>query len=171
VADASRGPARPPTTHQSAKIIHSEVMMRYGLFLSLATLIFVLCSARPAPAVLQFYNVYEKLYLTDHPDKKYVAEVDKGTNKCLVCHQGKKSRKNHNVFGKPLVELLDRKKDLKDEKKITEALAKVVAMPVDPKDKKSETYLDRIKASKWPGGELKQLMEEPKEEEKKEGEK
>jgi hypothetical protein len=47
----------------------------------------------------------------------------------------------------------------------------VVAMHVDPKDKKSETYLDLIKASKWPGGELKQLMEEPKEEEKKEGEK
>ena len=46
------------------------------------------------------------------------------------------------------------------------AIKKVVEMHVDPKNDKSETYLDRIKASKWPGGELKQLMEEPKEADK-----
>lgn len=145
--------------------------MRYALSTILATLVLVLCTASPAPAVLQFYKVYKTEYLDNHPDKKYVAEVDKGTNKCYVCHQGKKSRKNHNEFGKPLVDMLDRKTDLKDEKKIKEAIAKVVAMKCDPKNEKSETYLDRIKASKWPAGELKQIMEEPKEGEKKEGEK
>lgn len=137
----------------------------------LLTLLMVLCAARPAGAVLQFYKVYKTEYLDNHKDEKYVAEVDKGTNKCFVCHQGKKSRKNHNVFGKPLVDLLDRKKDLKDNEKIKAALKKVVEMKVDPKDSKSETYLDRINAGKWPGGELKQLMEEPKEEEKKDDEK
>jgi len=140
--------------------------MRYALSMTIVTTTLLLCTARPASAVLQFYQVYKTEYLENHPDKKYVAEVDKGTNKCFVCHQGKKSRKNHNVFGKPLVELLDKKKDIKDKEKIKEALAKVAAMHVDPKDEKSETYLDRIKASKWPGGELKQLMEEPKEEKK-----
>jgi len=140
--------------------------MRYVSSMILATMVLAWFAPRKAEAVLQFYQVYKKEYLENHPDKKYVAEVDKGTNKCYVCHQGKKSRKNHNAFGTPLVELLDRKKDLKDTKKISEALKKVVEMNVDPKDKKSETYLDRIKASKWPGGELKELMEEPKEEDK-----
>jgi hypothetical protein len=139
--------------------------MRYACSI-LFTSMLVLGAARPAGAVLQFYQVYKAEYLENHPDKKYVAEVDKGTNKCFVCHQGKKSRKNHNVFGKPLVEMLDKKTDLKDKEKIKAAIAKVAAMHVDPKDDKSETYLDRIKASKWPGGELKQLMEEPKEEKK-----
>jgi hypothetical protein len=141
--------------------------MRYIFTMLLATVAFAVMAPRPASAVLQFYQVYKTEYLENHADKKYVAEVDKGTNKCFVCHQGKKSRKNHNEFGKPLVELLDKKKDLKDKEKIKAAIAKVVAMHVDPKDDKSETYLDRIKASKWPGGELKALMEEPKEEEKK----
>jgi cytochrome c2 len=101
--------------------------------------------------------------LDNHPDKKFVAEVNKGTNSCLVCHQGKKSRKNHNAFGLPLVELLDRKKDIKDVPKIAAALKTVVEMHVDPNDEKSETYLDRIKASKWPGGELADLQKEPAE--------
>ena len=95
--------------------------------------------------------------------RSIVAEVNKGTNRCFVCHQGKKSRKNHNAFGKPLVELLDRKKDIKDNEKIAAAIKKVVAMHVDPKDEKSETYLDRIKASKWPGGEFEDLQKEPAE--------
>lgn len=139
--------------------------MRYFCSMIFA-LMLVLCVASPASAILQFYQVYKTEYLENHKDKKYVAEVDKGTNKCFVCHQGKKSRKNHNAFGKHLVDLLDRKKDMKDKEKIKAAIAKVVAMHVDPKNDKSETYLDRINASKWPGGELKQLMEEPQEEKK-----
>ena len=35
-------------------------------------------------------------------------------------------------------------------------------MHVDPKDEKSETYLDRLKASKWPGGNLEDLKKDPK---------
>jgi hypothetical protein len=130
-----------------------------------ASLLLVLGAAAPADADPRFYIEFKKMYLDKHPDKKYVAEVNKGTNRCLVCHQGKK-RKNHNVYGQPLVELLDRKKDLKDTEKIQAAIKKVTAMHVDPKDKKSETYEDRIKASKWPGGELEELKKEPPEEEK-----
>ncbi len=142
--------------------------MRFIPSILLSALMLLLCVAQPADAVPQFYTVYKKDYLDNHPDKKYAETVNKGTARCFVCHQGKKSRKNHNAFGVHLVELLDRKKDLKDVEKISAALKKVVEMHVDPKDDKSETYLDRIKASKWPGGELEELMKEPKEEEKKE---
>ncbi|MCI0335314.1 MAG: hypothetical protein L0228_19065 [Planctomycetes bacterium] len=141
--------------------------MRYVSSMLLVTLLLLLFAARPAVAVPQFYTVYKKDYLDNHPDKKYAETVNKGTARCFVCHQGKKSRKNHNAFGIHLVDLLDRKKDLKDVEKISAVLKKVVAMHVDPKDDKSETYLDRIKASKWPGGELEELMKEPKEEKEK----
>lgn len=135
----------------------------------LTLIVMLMFAPRPAVAVIQFYQVYKKEYLDNHPDKKYAELVNKGTNKCYVCHQGKKSRKNHNEFGIHLVELLDRKKDLKDTQKISDALKKVVAMHVDPKDEKSETYLDRIKASKWPGGELEDAMKEPTDEKKDDG--
>lgn len=145
--------------------------MRYLSTMLLATMIFALCTARSVVAVPQFYTVFKKEYLDNHKDEKFAEEMNKGTNKCLVCHQGKKSRKNHNVFGKHFVGQLDRKKDIKDTEKITEVLKKVLAMHVDPKDDKSETYLDRINTSKWPGGELKELMEEPKEDTEKKDEK
>jgi cytochrome c2 len=144
--------------------------MRYFCLMSLTVAAAVLSLSEQAAAIPQFYSVYKKEYLDNHKDKKYAEAVNKGTAKCLVCHQGKKSRKNHNAFGKHLVDLLDRKKDLKDTKKISDALKKVLAMHVDPKDDKSETYLDRVKASKWPGGELKDLEQEPKDADKKEGE-
>jgi cytochrome c2 len=124
--------------------------------------------ASPGFAVVQFYMQYKKDFLDNHPDKEYAELVNKSANRCFVCHQGKKNRKNHNAFGRHLTELLDWKKDAKDKEKIADALRKVVALHVDAKDDKSETYLDRIKASKWPGGELKELEREP---EKKDGEK
>jgi hypothetical protein len=34
-------------------------------------------------------------------------------------------------------------------------------MHVDPKDDKSETYMDRLMASKWPGGKLEDLKKDP----------
>ena len=134
--------------------------MRYTHVMITLALVLVFGVA-PAFAIIQFQQQFEKLYLKDHPDKKYVEAVKKASDKCFVCHQGKKSKKNHNAFGVHLVELLDRKKDMKDNEKIKVSLEKVMAMHVDPKDPKSETYLDRVKASKWPGGELEELKKEP----------
>src|SRR5688500_7164930 len=122
----------------------------------------VASTAQPAAAVVQFYNAYAKEYLDTHPDKEYAAAVTKAAGRCLVCHQGKK-RTNHNPFGDYLVEMLDRKKDLRDAKKISASIKKALEMHADPKDDKSETYLDRVKASKWPGGELEDLKKEPPE--------
>ena len=138
-------------------------MRHIGLRLVLASLLAIVI-ARPSAAVTQFYIQYKKDFLDKHEDKDYAATVNKVANRCFVCHQGK-NRKNHNAFGKHLVELLDSKKDLKDKEKISTALKKVVALHVDPKDEKSETYMDRIKASKWPGGELAELQREPEKKE------
>ena len=47
---------------------------------------------------------------------------------------------------------------------IKKALAKVAEMHSDPKDDKSPTYGELIKASKLPGGDLEESKKEPKEE-------
>jgi cytochrome c2 len=138
-----------------------SLAMRSACILILTTIVFVLASVRPAAAVVQFYKVFEKEYLDTHADRDFAELVNKGTNKCYVCHQGRKSKKNHNAFGKHLVELLDRKKDMKNIEKISASLKTVLAMHIDPKDATSETYADRLKASKWPGGELEELKKEP----------
>lgn len=137
--------------------------MRYLCLLALAALLIAVAPARPAGAVAQFCKVFRTEYLDNHPDQEYAAALNKAAVRCLVCHQGK-NRKHHNAFGEHLEELLDRKKDVKDVEKIKAALKKVVELHVDPKDDKSETYLDRIKASKWPGGELEDLKKNPPEE-------
>lgn len=138
--------------------------MRYCLLLMVAMI--VLGVAGPAHAILPFYTVFKKEYVEKHPDKKFAEEVDKASNRCFLCHQGR-NRKNHNEFGKHLVPLLDKKDDAKNVEKITVELKKVMAMNVDPKDKKSKTYLDLWKEGQWPGGKLEDLKKEPKEEEKK----
>jgi cytochrome c2 len=142
--------------------------MRHVGLRTLVAIVLAIGIARPSFGILQFYQVYKAEYIDKHSDKEYAAAVNKTANRCFVCHQGKKSKKNHNAFGKHLIEPLDWKKDSKDKEKIAEALKKALALHVDPKDDKSETYLDRIKASKWPGGELTDLEKEP---EKKDGEK
>jgi len=134
-------------------------MSHVGLRTVLALLL-VVAFVRPSAAIMQFYVEYKKEYLDNHPDKEYAELVNKAANRCFVCHQGK-NRKNHNAFGIHLVDLLDKKKDMRDKEKIAAALKKVVEMHVDAKDEKSETYLDRIKASKWPGGEYEDLKKEP----------
>jgi cytochrome c2 len=137
--------------------------MRYVFLSIVAAMLIGLASARPAAAVVQFYNVFKAEYLEKHPDKEYAAALTKASDKCYVCHQGK-SRKHHNAFGEHLEELLDRKKDMKDVEKIKASLAKVLSMHVNPNDENSETYADRIKTSKWPAGELEELKKEPAEE-------
>ena len=123
------------------------------------TLLFVLTLVQPAAATVQFYNVYKAVYLKDHPDKGYVKEVQKVGVKCLTCHQGK-NFKRYNGFGIHLVDLLDRKKDNSDQEKISAAIYTVMEKHVVPDDNESETYRDRVNASKWPGGELKELKKE-----------
>ena len=164
IAEAGRrpGPAFARWARMSVHLLCNEgfEMRHVGVRLILAVVL-AIGFARPSAAVVQFYMQYKKDYLDHHPDKEYAALVNKAANRCFVCHQGKKSRKNRNPFGQQLAELLDWKKDARDKEKIAEALKKVLAMHVDPDDEKSETYLERVSASKWPAGELEELRREP----------
>ena len=114
----------------------------------------------PAVALPPFQIEFKKDYLDSLKDKKFAEEMNKADVKCLVCHQGKQ-KKNRNAFGKDVGKLLT-KKDAKDKDKIAAGLKKALAMHVDPKDDKSETYMDRLMASKWPGGNLEDLKKDPK---------
>ncbi|HEY2894440.1 MAG TPA: hypothetical protein VGJ16_09520, partial [Pirellulales bacterium] len=58
-----------------------------------------------------------------------------------------------NEYGKALDELLDKKADMKDTKKIQEALETVAGKNSDPKNPSSPTFGDLIKQGKLPGGE------------------
>lgn len=124
--------------------------------------LFVSTVAQPASAVLQFYKVWESEYLTNHPDKDYVALVKKPANRCFVCHVGKK-RSHRNAYGAQMEEALDWKKDAKDKEKILAAIKAAGEKHFDPKDDSSDTFAQRIEASKFPAGDLDELKKEPAE--------
>jgi hypothetical protein len=132
--------------------------MRYCYLLCAAAVLFALAS--PAGAMPSFYKEFKKDYIDSLKDKKFAEAMDKGDVKCLVCHQGKQ-KKNRNLFGKEVGKLLT-KKDKDNTEKIAAGLKQALAMHVDPKNEKSETYMDRLKAGQWPGGKLEDLKKEPK---------
>ena len=118
--------------------------------------------ASVAQAFPQFWKEFDGYYLKEHENTEWADQVrDKEAKvNCLICHQGKKKKKNRNAYGDALDELLT-KKDKKDSEKIIAAFQEVADLPVDPDDEDSETFGDRIAAGKWPAGELDDLMEEP----------
>jgi hypothetical protein len=118
----------------------------------------VLATARPAQAILQFQKEWVKLYVGDDKTSDF-AKLVKQAN-CFVCHQGK-LRKNHNPYGIHLVELLDKKTDMKNPEKIVEAIKKVEAMHSVAGDDKSPTYGELIKEGKLPGGSIEDAKKEP----------
>jgi hypothetical protein len=132
--------------------------MRSLRFLLAVPLLVAMASV--AGAVPPFYIEFKKDYIDSLKDKKFAEAMDKADVKCLVCHQGKQ-KKNRNEFGKVVGKFLT-KKDAKDKEKIAEGLKKALAMHVDPKDEKSETYLDRLNKGEWPGGKLEDLKKDPK---------
>ncbi len=110
--------------------------------------------AHPTQAIKPFAKEFNKLYQVDKESETktdFAKAVLKA--KCYVCHQGKK-KKHRNRYGEELSKLLDKKKDKKEPKKIIEALEKVAKLHIDPKNEKSLTYGDLIKAGKLPGGSL-----------------
>ena len=122
----------------------------------------VLSHAGPAAAILPFYKAWEAEYLANHPDKEFVALVKKPANRCYVCHVGKK-RSHRNEYGAQMEADLDWKKDAKDKEKILAAIKKAASDDFDPNDTSSETFADRIAASKFPGGDLEEMKKEPAE--------
>lgn len=121
-------------------------------------LLAMLLSVRPAQAILQFQKEWVKLYVGDDKDSDFAKQVKK--TGCWVCHQGK-LRKHHNPYGIHLVDLLDKKADMKNPEKIVEAIKKVEAMHSVAGDDKSPTYGEIIKQGKLPGGTLEEAKKEP----------
>lgn len=118
-------------------------------------------SARPAMALLQFFKIWDEVYLANHENEEFVKEArDAKKMRCLICHQGKK-RTNHNPYGIHLVELLDKKADIRNPEKVKEALAKVGAMHSDPEDENSPTYDEIIAKGEFPGGTFEEASKEP----------
>jgi len=134
--------------------------MRYYCFLLAIPVSIAI--ALPAGAYPQFQKAFQDGYLKSLKDKKFAEAMEKGDVKCLVCHQGKQ-KKNRNAFGKEVSKILT-KKNVKDNDKIVAGLKKALALHVDPKNDKSETYMDRLMAGKWPAGNLEDLKKEPKKE-------
>jgi cytochrome c2 len=158
---ASRTPSRDFRIEFNLLLKRGPMMRNFRNLIAMAVLV---AFVSPAFAIKPFYDVFKKDYLDTHKDKKFAESVDKaeGSGKCLICHQGKKSKESRNAFGKEVGKLLDRKKDARNLEKISAALKKALAAPIDPKKPKGETYMDRLKKSQWPGGKLEDLKKEPR---------
>jgi hypothetical protein len=118
----------------------------------------VVISVRPAHAIMQFQKEWIKLYVGDDKDSDFAKEVKKAG--CFICHQGK-LRKHHNPYGIHLVDLLDKKADMKNPEKIIEAIKKIEPLHSVAGDDKSPTYGELIKKGELPGGPLDEAKKEP----------
>jgi hypothetical protein len=98
----------------------------------------------------EFVAKYVKKDPTTDEEKAFAAAVTKAN--CNVCHVGK-TKKVRNEYGKALDELLDKKADMKDTKKIQDALDKVGAMKSDPKNDASPTFGELFSQGKLPNSE------------------
>ena len=134
--------------------------MRTLFVASIVAALVVACCTTPAAAIPKFQKVFIAEYIDDHEDAEF-AEFMKKKAKCHICHQGKK-KKHHNAYGEHLEDLLDKKADKDDDDKIIAALQQVADLPFDPEDENSETYGERIAASKLPAADdLEDLKAEP----------
>jgi hypothetical protein len=119
-------------------------------------------SSASAHAYNEFYKQWIEMYVDDADTSKEATEYSDlvtGTDKCLVCHQGK-TKKKHNAYGKHFVGVID-KTHKKDVDKIKQVLKDVGAKKSNPDDANSKTYDELIKEFKLPGGELEDLKKEP----------
>jgi cytochrome c2 len=135
--------------------------LRYGLSgLFVAAALFWLATPS-AEAIKPFSDQFKAKYVKEKPandkEKAFAEAVAKA--KCLVCHEGK-SKKNRNVYGKQLAELLDRRTDKENVEKIQKALDKVAKTKVDAKKKDSPTFGELIAQGKLPGGASKKEEEQ-----------
>lgn len=105
-------------------------------------------SAMP-PFNKEFQNKYVKKDSTDPIEKQFAEKVAK-VKQCNVCHEGT-DKKKRNKYGQALAELIT-KKDVKDTKKIQEALDKVAEQHSDKDDEKSPTFGELIKQGILPAG-------------------
>ncbi|MEN1681127.1 MAG: hypothetical protein AAGJ46_16190 [Planctomycetota bacterium] len=120
-------------------------MLRFCAALAVAVAVFV-TPVHTAVAFPDFQKAFIAKYVSD--DATEYKELVTKQAKCYICHQGKK-KKNKNVYGELLDELLD-KKDRKDIDKIMAALAEVGEKSTVEGDEESGTYAELIADGKLP---------------------
>ena len=130
-------------TKRTTRVISAAVGLAFLLGLA----------AQPAWAILPFAKEFSAKYVKKDSKEKKDQDFAKLVKeaKCNVCHMGK-DKDDRNPYGVELAKLLDRKTDGDNKDKIQDALVKVEKLPSNPKDKKSPTFGDLIKAGKLPGG-------------------
>jgi cytochrome c553 len=111
----------------------------------------------PAAAFPEFQKQFFAKY-ADGANAEFTALAKQA--KCLICHQGMKSKKNRNAYGEALHEHLG-KKDKKNVEKIVAALATVAGESSDSATEGAPTWGDVIATGKLPAGEIEDLKQEP----------
>ena len=99
-------------------------------------------SPQPASARKEYKEAFGTMY-ANSALAKAGAKID-----CTVCHVGE-SKKNRNAYGLALSKLLSKEKNAD---KISAALKQVEDVKSDPRNPKSPTFGDNIKAGKLPAG-------------------
>ena len=127
--------------------------MRFARLFLAALVVLLVSHVERAAAFPEYFKAWQSEYL-DKADATFAEHVKKDV-KCLVCHQGTKSKENRNSYGAELAKILT-KKDKKDTDKIMAAFKTVGELK--PEGGK-ETYAELIAAGKLPGGELDALKE------------
>jgi hypothetical protein len=129
-------------------------MRKFIVSLTLASFMVAL-NQSPALAIKEFGDAWTEFYAksSDNDDfKKLVAEA-----KCNVCHIQGENKKKHNPYGEEVEELL-KKADFpkerfkKEPEKCKEEIEAAFKKVEEIKAKDGETFGEKIKAGKLPGG-------------------
>jgi hypothetical protein len=106
-----------------------------------------------AHGIEAFKKEFDAKYVKKDPTTDAEKELAEAAAKvkCNICHVGM-NKKMRNEYGKALDELLDKKADAKNQKKIQDALDTVAAMKSNPQDASSPTFGELIQQGKLPVG-------------------
>lgn len=130
-----------------------RVLPAFALLFSIAT---------PTQAILPFHKQFVEFYAGDDStaSDEFKELVNDKKQRCFICHQGKKSKKNHNPYGEALAEHLT-KKDKNDVEKIVAAFETVAEQSSNPDDPDAPTFGELIAEGKLPGGSYEECAVEP----------
>src|SRR5450755_1444633 len=106
--------------------------MRIVCLFFAAMFVLLFSHVEPAAAFPEYFKAWQGEYLdsTEHPADPTFAEHVRKDVKCLLCHQGMKSKENRNAYGAELAKILT-KKDKKNTDKIMAAFKTVGAMKAE----------------------------------------
>jgi len=122
------------------------------LFIGALALLLASYSFAPAHAVAPFKREFEAVYVSHLDGSNTSARLVRAVQaaQCNVCHVKGKTKEALNAYGQALDRLLDHERDKQDRAKIRSALAIVDQMQIDPTDRKSITFGQRLASGLLP---------------------